>query len=103
FIFRGALDVRARKINEEMKKAAAIALAKLAKEEVPEDVKRAYGNEEFSFGRNYLIPKPFDNRVLTRVSPAVAKAAMDSGVARIQIPDLNAYAQSLQERLGQTG
>lgn len=103
FIFRGALDVRARKINEEMKKAAAIALAKLAKEEVPEDVKRAYGNEEFSFGRNYLIPKPFDKRVLTRVSPAVAKAAMDSGVARIQIPDLNAYAQSLQERLGQTG
>src|SRR5690606_32710057 len=74
-----------------------------AKEEVPEDVKRAYGNEEFSFGRNYLIPKPFDKRVLTRVSPAVAKAAMDSGVARIQIPDLNAYAQSLQERLGQTG
>lgn len=103
FIFRGALDVRARKINEEMKKAAAVALAKLAKEEVPEDVKRAYGNEDFSFGRNYLIPKPFDKRVLTRVSPAVAKAAMDSGVARIQITDLNAYAQSLQERLGQTG
>jgi malate dehydrogenase (oxaloacetate-decarboxylating)(NADP+) len=103
FIFRGALDVRARKINEEMKKAAAMALAKLAKEEVPDDVKRAYGNEDFSFGRNYLIPKPFDKRVLTRVAPAVAKAAMDSGVARIQIEDMNAYAKSLQERLGQTG
>jgi malate dehydrogenase (oxaloacetate-decarboxylating)(NADP+) len=103
FIFRGALDVRARKINEAMKKAAAYALAGLAKEEVPEDVKRAYGNENFSFGRNYLIPKPFDKRVLTRVSPAVAQAAMDSGVARIQITDMNAYAKSLQERLGQTG
>ncbi len=102
FIFRGALDVRARKINEQMKKAAAFALAALAKEEVPDDVKRAYGNENFSFGRNYLIPKPFDKRVLTRVSPAVAKAAMDSGVARITINDLNAYAKSLQERLGQT-
>jgi len=103
YIFRGALDVRARKINEEMKKAAALALAALAKEEVPDDVKRAYGNEEFSFGRNYLIPKPFDKRVLTRVAPAVAKAAMDSGVARIQIKDMHAYVQSLQERLGQTG
>lgn len=103
FIFRGALDVRARKINEEMKKAAAMALAALAKEEVPDDVKRAYGNENFSFGKNYLIPKPFDKRVLTRVSPAVAQAAMDSGVARIRIDDMNAYAKSLQERLGQTG
>lgn len=103
YIFRGALDVRARKINEEMKKAAALALAALAKEEVPDDVKRAYGNEEFSFGRNYLIPKPFDKRVLTHVAPAVAEAAMKSGVARIQIEDLNAYAKSLQERLGQTG
>src|SRR5665647_1870355 len=98
FIFRGALDVRARKINEQMKKAAAMALAALAKEDVPDDVKRAYGNESFTFGRNYLIPKPFDKRVLTRVSPAVAKAAMDSGVARIRIDDLNAYAKSLQER-----
>lgn len=103
FIFRGALDVRARKINEEMKKAAAMALAQLAKEEVPEDVKRAYGNEDFSFGRNYLIPKPFDKRVLTRVSPAVAKAAIDSGVARLKIEDFNKYAVSLQERLGQSG
>jgi malate dehydrogenase (oxaloacetate-decarboxylating)(NADP+) len=103
FIFRGALDVRARKINEQMKKAAALALAALAKEEVPEDVKRAYGNENFSFGKNYLIPKPFDKRVLTRVSPAVAKAAIESGVARLKIDDFNAYAKSLQERLGQTG
>ena len=103
FIFRGALDVRARKINEQMKKAAAMALAALAKEDVPDDVKRAYGNENFSFGRNYLIPKPFDKRVLSRVAPAVAKAAMDSGVARVQIEDMNAYAKSLQERLGQTG
>lgn len=103
FIFRGALDVRARKINEQMKKAAAYALAALAKEDVPDDVKRAYGNENFTFGKNYLIPKPFDKRVLTRVSPAVAKAAMDSGVARIRIEDMNAYAKSLQERLGQTG
>ena len=103
FIFRGALDVRARKINEQMKKAAAMALASLAKEEVPDDVKRAYGNENFSFGRNYLIPKPFDKRVLTRVAPAVAQAAMDSGVARVKIEDMNAYAKSLQERLGQTG
>jgi malate dehydrogenase (oxaloacetate-decarboxylating)(NADP+) len=103
FIFRGALDVRARKINEQMKKAAAMALAALAKEEVPDDVKRAYGNEDFKFGRNYLIPKPFDKRVLTRVAPAVAKAAMDSGVARVHIEDMNAYAKSLQERLGQTG
>jgi len=103
FIFRGALDVRARKINEHMKKAAAMAIAALAKEEVPDDVKRAYGNEDFKFGRTYLIPKPFDKRVLTRVAPAVAKAAMESGVARIQIEDMNAYAKSLQERLGQTG
>ena len=103
FIFRGALDVRARKINEPMKKAAAMALAALAKEDVPDDVKRAYGNEDFKFGRNYLIPKPFDKRVLTRVAPAVAKAAMDSGVARLKIEDMNAYAKSLQERLGQTG
>jgi malate dehydrogenase (oxaloacetate-decarboxylating)(NADP+) len=103
FIFRGALDVRARKINEPMKKAAALALAALAKEDVPDDVKRAYGKEDFSFGKNYLIPKPFDKRVLTRVAPAVAKAAMDSGVARLKIEDMNAYAKSLQERLGQTG
>lgn len=103
FIFRGALDVRARKINEAMKVAAAKAIAELAKEEVPDDVKRAYGDQNFSFGPQYLIPKAFDKRVLTRVAPAVAKAAMDSGVARIQITDLHAYAQSLKERLGNGG
>jgi malate dehydrogenase (oxaloacetate-decarboxylating)(NADP+) len=99
FIFRGALDVRAKKINEEMKLAAVYALAKLAKEEVPDEVKEAYGNEDFSFGKDYLIPKPFDSRALTRVAPAVAKAAMDTGVARIQIPDLHAYSLSLMARL----
>lgn len=100
FIFRGALDVRARKINSEMKLAAVKALAELAKEEVPDEVKIAYGGDDLSFGRNYLIPKPFDTRVLTRVSPAVAKAAMDSGVARVQISDMKGYANNLQNRLG---
>jgi large conductance mechanosensitive channel protein len=70
------------------------------KEEVPEEVRMAYGGEDFKFGKNYLIPKPFDPRVLTRVTPAVAKAAMDSGVARIDIPDLHAYARSLEGRMG---
>jgi malate dehydrogenase (oxaloacetate-decarboxylating)(NADP+) len=102
FIFRGALDVRARKINDEMKFAAVKAIASLAKEEVPEDVKIAYGGTNFSFGRNYLIPKPFDKRVLTRIAPAVAKAAMDSGVARTTISDLKAYADQLEARLGQS-
>lgn len=100
FIFRGALDTRATKINEEMKIAAAYAIANLAKEEVPENVKRAYGGEEFEFGKNYLIPKPFDKRVLTRVSSAVAKAACDSGVARKQITDFSQYALELEARLG---
>jgi malate dehydrogenase (oxaloacetate-decarboxylating)(NADP+) len=102
FIFRGALDVRAKKINMQMKLAATRALAELAKEEVPEEVKMAYGGEDFKFGKNYLIPKPFDPRVLTRVTPAVAKAAMDSGVARIKIDDLQAYARSLEGRMGNT-
>ncbi|MBD63658.1 MAG: NADP-dependent malic enzyme [Halobacteriovoraceae bacterium] len=102
FIFRGALDVRATKINEEMKIAAAYAIANLAKEEVPENVKRAYGGEDFSFGKNYLIPKPFDKRVLTRVSTAVAKAACDSGVARKKIEDFHQYALELEARLGQS-
>lgn len=101
FIFRGALDIRAKKINEEMKLAAVYALANLAKEEVPDDVKSAYGGEDFSFGRNYLIPKPFDKRVLTRVSPAVAKAGCDSGVARLEITDFNQYALELEQRMGQ--
>lgn len=103
FIFRGALDVRAKKINMEMKLAAVHALAQLAKEEVPEEVKIAYGGTDFKFGREYLIPKPFDPRVLTRVSPAVAKAAMDSGVARIEIPSIMAYARSLEGRMGNSG
>ncbi|MCF8058635.1 MAG: NADP-dependent malic enzyme [Bacteriovoracaceae bacterium] len=102
FIFRGALDVSARKINEEMKIAAVRAIAALAKEEVPEEVRLAYGNEDFSFGPNYIIPKPFDSRVLTTVTPAVAKAAMDSGVARKEIKDLHEYAANLQNRLGTT-
>jgi malate dehydrogenase (oxaloacetate-decarboxylating)(NADP+) len=102
FIFRGALDVSARKINEEMKIAAVKALADLAKEEVPEEVKLAYGNQDFTFGPNYIIPKPFDSRVLTTVTPAVAKAAMDSGVARREIKDLAEYAANLQNRLGTT-
>lgn len=100
FIFRGALDVRAKKINIQMKLAAVRALANLAREEVPEEVKLAYGGEDFKFGRNYLIPKPFDPRVLTRVTPAVAEAAMQSGVARVAIDDLGAYARSLEGRMG---
>lgn len=102
FIFRGALDVKARKINEEMKIAAVYALANLAKEEVPENVKMAYGGTNFKFGKNYLIPKPFDKRVLTRVAPAVAKAACDSGVAREKISDFHQYAMELEARLGQS-
>jgi malate dehydrogenase (oxaloacetate-decarboxylating)(NADP+) len=100
FIFRGALDVRAKKINEEMKMAATKALAKLAREKVPEAVINAYGGEEFSFGPEYIIPKPFDPRVLWYVAPAVAKAAMDSGVALQPITDWNTYEEQLQERLG---
>ena len=83
FIFRGALDVRATKINEEMKKAAVIALANLAKKPVPEQVNVAYGEtKRLVFGKDYIIPKPFDPRLITEVPPAVAKAAIDSGVAR---------------------
>ena len=99
FIFRGALDVRARTTNQQMKMAATHALAALAKESVPEDVQRAYGGEKLAFGRDYLIPKPFDSRVLLWVAPAVARAAMESGVARIQI-DLEAYKNELESRLG---
>jgi malate dehydrogenase (oxaloacetate-decarboxylating)(NADP+) len=100
FIFRGALDVRATAINEEMKMAAVQALANLAKENVPEVVISAYGGQDFSFGPEYIIPKPFDPRVLWTVAPAVAKAAIDSGVARIQISDWDAYREELKERLG---
>jgi malate dehydrogenase (oxaloacetate-decarboxylating)(NADP+) len=97
FIFRGALDVRAKRINEEMKLAAAHALAALAKEDVPEAVSLAYGGERFRFGPDYIIPKPFDSRVLLWVAPAIAKAAMDSGVARVKI-DMAQYREDLQKR-----
>lgn len=100
FIFRGALDVRATSINEEMKMAATMALAKLAKEKVPEMVIKAYGGEEFEFGRNYFIPKPFDPRVLWYVSPAVAKAAIETGVAKITEMDWEKYEEELKDRLG---
>ena len=99
FIFRGALDVHATAINEEMKKAASYALAALAKEDVPESVKIAYGGVQMKFGREYIIPKPFDPRVLTWVAPAVAKAAMETGVARTPIEDLEAYRTQLDIRM----
>jgi len=96
FLFRGALDCRARQINEEMKIAAVRALADLAKEDVPDAVLRAYNLETLSFGTEYLIPKPFDPRVLTWVAPAVARAAEESGCAREPIDDLQAYAEELE-------
>ncbi|TSK08284.1 MAG: NADP-dependent malic enzyme [Geobacter sp.] len=96
FIFRGALDVRATAINEEMKLAAVHALANLAREEVPDSVSKAYGNEKFSFGVNYIIPKPFDPRVLLHVAPAIAQAAMETGVARQPIEDLARYLEQLE-------
>jgi malate dehydrogenase (oxaloacetate-decarboxylating)(NADP+) len=99
FIFRGALDVRARSINEEMKVAAAYALAKLTKEDVPDSVLRAYGLESLKFGPEYIIPKPLDPRVMLWESPAVAQAAMESGVARKQI-DLEEYREQLALRQG---
>ena len=99
FIFRGALDVRARAINMEMKMAATRALAALAKEDVPDSVLRAYGLDVLRFSRDYIIPKPLDPRVLMRLAPAVAQAAMESGVARLNI-DLDAYMDSLAARMG---
>jgi malate dehydrogenase (oxaloacetate-decarboxylating)(NADP+) len=99
FIFRGALDVRATEINESMKVAAARALASLAHEPVPESVRAAYDGEALQFGPDYVIPKPFDSRVLTRVAPAVAEAAMDAGVARRTIEDLSAYRDELAARI----
>ncbi|MBV6513755.1 MAG: NADP-dependent malic enzyme [Ignavibacteriaceae bacterium] len=100
FIFRGALDVRATAINDEMKLAASHALAELAKEEVPEVVRRAYQGQEIKFGKEYIVPKPFDPRVLTYVAPAVAKAAMETGVAKNPIEDWDIYKESLRERQG---
>jgi malate dehydrogenase (oxaloacetate-decarboxylating)(NADP+) len=102
FIFRGALDVRATTINEDMKVAASHALANLAKEDVPESVMRAYGGKRIAFGRQYIIPKPFDHRVLFWEAAAVAKAAMDTGVARSPIKDLEAYRDMLEARLGKS-
>ncbi len=99
FIFRGALDVRATRINEEMKMAASRALAALAKEDVPDSVRRAYGGQAISFGRDYIIPKPFDPRVLTWVAPAVAKAACDTGVAMKPITDWDGYREQLAARI----
>ena len=100
FIFRGALDVRATTINEAMKMAAARALAALAREEVPDQVVKAYGLKDLRFGPQYLIPKPFDPRVLLRVAPAVALAAMESGVARRPLVSVEAYVESLERQLG---
>jgi len=100
YIFRGALDVRATKINEAMKMAAVRALAALAKESVPEQVNIAYGETKLNFGRDYIIPKPFDPRLIATVAPAVAKAAMESGVALNPILDWDDYKEDLLERMG---
>jgi malate dehydrogenase (oxaloacetate-decarboxylating)(NADP+) len=100
YIFRGALDVRATEINEAMKLAAVHALADLAKEPVPDIVFQAYGIDRIQFGREYLIPKPLDPRLITTVSPAVAKAAIDSGIARHPITDWGQYHQDLLKRVG---
>jgi malate dehydrogenase (oxaloacetate-decarboxylating)(NADP+) len=100
FIFRGALDVRSTSINEAMKLAAVRALASLTKEPVPDMVMMAYGEKNMSFGPQYIIPKPLDPRLLTRVAPAVAKAAIESGVARQPITDWDKYEQELSARLG---
>ncbi len=100
YIFRGALDVRSFAINEEMKLAATYALAEMAKEPVPDTVYKAYGNSRLVFGREYLIPKPLDPRLITRIAPAVAKAAMESGVARHHIKDWEQYEAELLHRVG---
>jgi malate dehydrogenase (oxaloacetate-decarboxylating)(NADP+) len=101
FIFRGALDVRATDINEEMKRAAAMALADLAKQDVPDAVVKAYGDQPLQFGPDYVIPKPLDPRVLFEVAPAVAEAAVDSGVAKTSV-DTEQYAETLEARLGKS-
>ncbi len=100
FIFRGALDVRATSINEEMKMAAVKALADLAKQSVPEQVNIAYGETRLTFGREYIIPKPFDQRLISEIPPAVAKAAMESGVAKNPIYDWEKYKEELLQRSG---
>lgn len=101
YIFRGALDVRSSEINEEMKLAAVRALADLAKKPVPDIVNMAYGENNLTFGKTYIIPKPVDPRLLTTVAPAVAKAAMETGVAKYDIKDWDAYELQLSKRLGQ--
>lgn len=101
YIFRGALDVRASTINEEMKLAASMALAQLAKEPVPESVLAAYNVESLRFGRDYIIPKPLDPRLISYVAPAVAKAAIDTGVAKFPVKDWDAYRSSLDKRLSE--
>lgn len=100
FIFRGALDVKAKAINEEMKLAAVHAIAELAKETVPDEVNEAYEEKNLVFGREYIIPKPLDYRLITWIAPAVAKAAMESGVAREPITDWNGYKSQLERRIG---
>jgi malate dehydrogenase (oxaloacetate-decarboxylating)(NADP+) len=100
FIFRGALDVRSRQINEEMKLAAVRAIANLARESVPEIVNLAYNKKNIAFGKEYIIPKPLDPRLITTVAPAVAKAAIDSGVARLEITNWDVYKEDLIKRLG---
>ena len=102
FLFRGALDVQASAINDEMKLATVKALAELAKLDVPDSVRRAYPGEDIQFGRDYIIPKPFDPRVLLHVAPAVAQAAMDSGVARKPIKDMQKYRDSLEALQGRS-
>src|SRR5579872_1762913 len=99
FIFRGALDVRATTINDEMKLAATRALASLAKEDVPDSVLRAYSVDRIEFGREYIIPKPFDPRVLIWEASAVAQAAMETGVAQMPV-DIRQYREELERRLG---
>jgi malate dehydrogenase (oxaloacetate-decarboxylating)(NADP+) len=102
YIFRGALDVRARTINEEMKVAAARALAELAKQDVPDEVAAAYHGKRLKFGPDYIIPSPFDPRLISEIPPYVAQAAMDTGVARKPIADIQAYKHSLAQRLDPT-
>lgn len=99
YIFRGAIDTRAKSINEDMKLAACRAIALLAREDVPEDVKQAYNGKDFKFGKDYILPKPFDKRLLYKVSPAVAKAAIESGVARRVITDWEKYGLELNRRM----
>src|SRR6185437_6354035 len=102
YIFRGALDVRARQVNMEMKIACAQALAQLAREDVPDEVAAAYHGAQLKFGPEYIIPTPFDPRLIWYIPPYVAKAAMDTGVARKPIEDMDAYRASLAQRLDPT-